>query len=84
MKVLKFGGASAGSLEAIKNLIDIVGSSKERLIVVSAFSGVTDDLIRAARMPKSNRAIRIFSIRSASATAGRPVPSFPPGRPLQS
>jgi len=55
MKVLKFGGASAGSHEAIKNLIDIVGSSKERLIVVSAFSGVTDDLIRAARIAEKQR-----------------------------
>ena len=49
MKVLKFGGSSAGSREAIKSLIGIVKRSKERLVVVSAFSGVTDDLIRAAR-----------------------------------
>lgn len=48
MNVLKFGGASAGSIEAIETLAEIVRESGERVIVVSAFSGVTDELIAAA------------------------------------
>ena len=47
MKVLKFGGTSVGSVESIEKLIDIVHQSGERIIVVSAFSGVTDMLISA-------------------------------------
>lgn len=47
MKVLKFGGTSVGSVASIEKLIDIVHQSGERIIVVSAFSGVTDMLISA-------------------------------------
>ncbi len=49
MKVMKFGGTSVGSPEAVKRLIGIVKDSGEKLVVVSAFSGVTDSLIRAAK-----------------------------------
>ena len=48
MKVLKFGGTSVASPEnisKIKNIID--GYTDKILIVVSAFGGVTNDLIRA-------------------------------------
>ena len=49
MKVLKFGGTSVGSPQNIKNLRDIVESRQEDcVVVVSALSGVTDALIRAA------------------------------------
>lgn len=49
MNVLKFGGASLGSIEAIGNLVDIVRSDSVLAVVVSAFSGVTDELILTAR-----------------------------------
>ncbi len=49
MNVLKFGGASVGSVEAIGNLVEIVRAGNEKIIVVSAFAGVTDELIRAAK-----------------------------------
>ncbi len=47
MKVLKFGGTSVGSAERILSVLEIVKSrSSEQLVVaVSAFGGVTNDLI---------------------------------------
>ncbi len=48
MKVLKFGGTSVGSVEAIKQVASIIkqGAEKDRLlVVVSAFSGVTNQLV---------------------------------------
>ncbi|MDR3148363.1 MAG: bifunctional aspartate kinase/homoserine dehydrogenase I, partial [Treponema sp.] len=54
MLVLKFGGSSVGSPAAIGNIINILNDSKHRgrvaAVVVSAFSGVTDALIAAARL----------------------------------
>lgn len=53
MLVLKFGGTSVGSPEAIRKLIDIVKGNdhgaRVRVVVVSAFSKVTDTLIDIAR-----------------------------------
>lgn len=51
MKVLKFGGTSVGSTESIKKVLEIIrsSSSDERcVIVVSAFTKVTDQLIELA------------------------------------
>jgi aspartokinase/homoserine dehydrogenase 1 len=54
MLVLKFGGSSVGSPAAIENIIKILNDSDHRgrlaAVVVSAFSGVTDALIAAARL----------------------------------
>jgi len=45
MKVLKFGGTSVGSPERIKGVKKIIESqSSPCVVVVSAFSGITDDL----------------------------------------
>jgi aspartokinase/homoserine dehydrogenase 1 len=53
MLVLKFGGTSVGSPEAVAKLIDILKDGKHRgrtrAVVVSAFSGVTDTLIQTGR-----------------------------------
>jgi len=54
MKVLKFGGTSVGSVQSIEKLIGIVRQSGERIIVVSAFSGVTDMLIKAVNQAASS------------------------------
>lgn len=48
MKVLKFGGAALARHEGIENLIGLARGG-EKVIVVSAFGGVTDELVRAAR-----------------------------------
>ncbi len=56
--VLKFGGTSVGSIERIKNVANIINSyhkKKYKLIVVSsAMSGVTNDLIRKSKRISEN------------------------------
>jgi len=50
MKVLKFGGSSVASSENIKNVIEIIrekSANTKIFVVVSAFGGTTDQLIRA-------------------------------------
>ena len=50
MKVLKFGGTSVGSPDSIKIVKNIIKQYNEKVIVVvSAFSGITDNLIKAAK-----------------------------------
>lgn len=50
MRILKFGGSSVSSPERIKNIIKIIQKKHEQsqklAVVVSAFGGVTDELIR--------------------------------------
>lgn len=52
-KILKFGGSSVGSPDRIQNVIQIVKASYDGqhplIVVVSAFGGVTDQLIAAAK-----------------------------------
>ena len=51
MKVLKFGGTSVGTPESILKVMEIVASRDEAtVVVVSALGGVTDQLIRSARL----------------------------------
>ena len=51
MKVLKFGGTSVGSVQGIQSVKKIVESAQEPVIVVvSALSGVTDQLYKVARL----------------------------------
>jgi aspartokinase/homoserine dehydrogenase 1 len=54
MLVLKFGGSSVGSPDGIERIIGILNDREHatgvQVVVVSAFSGVTDALIELARM----------------------------------
>ena len=53
MKVLKFGGTSVGSVKSILSVKQIVEKEAKRqsvIIVVSALGGITDQLLRTARM----------------------------------
>ena len=53
MKVLKFGGSSLGTPAAIRAVADIVREARAHepvLVVVSAFRGVTDQLLTCARL----------------------------------
>jgi bifunctional aspartokinase / homoserine dehydrogenase 1 len=56
-KILKFGGTSVGSVDAIKQLVEIVSNdiaeTKKVAVVVSAFSKVTDQLIEISNMSRS-------------------------------
>lgn len=52
MRILKFGGSSVGTPQKIKEIISIISntSAKENTaVVVSAFSGITDNLIEMAQ-----------------------------------
>ena len=55
MIVLKFGGTSVGTADAIRAATKIVARGRQRspVVVVSATSGTTDALIRAARRAES-------------------------------
>jgi len=49
MIVMKFGGTSVGSAKEIKRVVELVSKEKgDRIVVVSAMSGVTDSLVGAA------------------------------------
>ena len=51
MKVLKFGGTSVGSVKGILNVKEIVEAQSEPVIVVvSALSGVTDQLYKVSKL----------------------------------
>ncbi|MEM1137119.1 MAG: bifunctional aspartate kinase/homoserine dehydrogenase I [Bacteroidota bacterium] len=53
MKVLKFGGTSVGTPESIKQVIEIVKAAlqeEKTIVVVSAFGGITDDLIHLSEL----------------------------------
>ena len=55
MKVLKFGGTSVGTVEALRNVKYIVENQEEQVIVVvSALGGLTDTLIQAANLAAKN------------------------------
>ena len=46
MRVLKFGGTSVGSADRINEVIDIIEKSHDdQIIVLSAMSGTTNDLV---------------------------------------
>ncbi|MDR2900614.1 MAG: bifunctional aspartate kinase/homoserine dehydrogenase I [Treponema sp.] len=53
MLVLKFGGTSVGSIEGIQQILTILSDTEHkgrvRAVVVSALSGITDSLIKAAQ-----------------------------------
>ena len=54
MKVLKFGGTSVGTAENIKRVKQIVLSQKgDLIVVVSALGGITDKILKTARMASS-------------------------------
>ena len=56
--VLKFGGTSVGTIKKIKKIAEIIKDYKERnykvIVVSSAMSGVTNDLIRKSREISDN------------------------------
>ncbi len=56
MKVLKFGGTSVGSSQNIKKIIEIINSnSKEpQIVVVSAFSKITNLLLKVSHLASIN------------------------------
>jgi len=65
MKVMKFGGTSVAHASNINKVIDIILDAKRKgddiVIVVSAFSGITDDLVMLANLAsKADLAYKII------------------------
>ncbi len=49
MKVLKFGGTSVGSVENMSNVKSIINDGKKKVVVLSAMSGTTNQLVAIAQ-----------------------------------
>jgi aspartate kinase len=56
--VLKFGGTSVGNIDRIKKICKIIASYKKKkirvLVVSSAMSGVTNDLVNKSKLLSNN------------------------------
>jgi len=65
MKVLKFGGTSVANAKNIAFVKDIVAkvNSDKKVIVVSAFSGVTDMLLRTAKLASNQDSTYKISLK---------------------
>lgn len=53
MRVLKFGGSSVGTPDRVKNVVSLISEAAKGnsiVVVISAFRGVTDQLIMAAKL----------------------------------
>lgn len=48
MQVLKFGGTSVGTVESIKNVVEIINNHEPKIVVLSAMSGTTNKLVAIA------------------------------------
>ncbi len=60
MRVLKFGGTSVGSVENIINVKNIINDGSKKIVVLSAMSGTTNELVAIANYiedKNSNEAI---------------------------
>ena len=54
MLVYKFGGTSVGKVENIIKVVELINNDTEKIVVVSAMSGITDLLYEIADLHKSN------------------------------
>lgn len=65
-KILKFGGSSVGTPARIKNVIEIIRDTHSRnsrlAVVVSAFGGVTDQLIALGKMAMTGKSEQQHSL----------------------
>ena len=68
MKVLKFGGSSVGSAEALQQVKHIVeGRPESVIVVVSALGGVTDQLLEAAGMAEKGDTAYVAAFEAIAA-----------------
>ncbi len=57
MKILKFGGTSLNSPQRVKNVVKLISEDHPCAVVVSAFGGVTDQLVHLAEMAASGEIV---------------------------
>lgn len=50
MKVLKFGGTSLGTPQRMKSIVDLIDDGNQNIIVLSAVSGTTNQLVNIAQL----------------------------------
>ncbi|MDN3594116.1 aspartate kinase [Zunongwangia endophytica] len=63
MKVLKFGGTSVGTPESIQNVKNItLGEEGRKMLVLSAMSGVTNDLVAISNLVQANKFEEVYDI----------------------
>lgn len=64
MIVIKFGGTSVGDADRVANAIDIVAARRDRdpIVVVSALSGVTNQLVEASEAAREQKPDRVAEI----------------------
>ena len=64
MIVIKFGGTSVGDADRVANAIEIVASRRDRdpIVVVSALSGVTNQLVEASEAAREQNPDRVNEI----------------------
>jgi aspartate kinase len=56
MKVLKFGGTSVGSPENMRAVMNLVADGEQKIVVLSAMSGTTNDLVEISNyLHKKNK-----------------------------
>ncbi len=72
MKVMKFGGTSVGSAERIKEVAELIKSEKETIVVLSAMSGTTNELVNIANhLYKKEHKQAIEAINQLESTYGK-------------
>tara|TARA_B100000767_G_scaffold139630_1_gene131936 strand:- start:392 stop:679 length:288 start_codon:yes stop_codon:yes gene_type:complete len=54
MKILKFGGTSVGLPSSIKKLVSLINGNQSKIIVLSAISGTTNELVRFSNLINQN------------------------------
>jgi aspartate kinase len=54
MKVLKFGGTSVGSAARMQKLLDIINPQERQIVVLSAMSGTTNNLVEIGQAYLTN------------------------------
>jgi len=60
MKILKFGGTSVGSAERMKAVAELIADGQQKIVVLSAMSGTTNQLLQMAEY------IRVANAASAA------------------
>ncbi|MFD0766977.1 aspartate kinase [Mucilaginibacter lutimaris] len=62
MKVLKFGGTSVGSAARMQKLLDIVNPQERQIVVLSAMSGTTNNLVEIGQAYLANDKARAANL----------------------
>lgn len=64
MKVLKFGGTSVGSAARMQKLLDIINPNERQIVVLSAMSGTTNNLVEIGQSYLANDKAKAASLIS--------------------